>query len=76
MTKKLTFLMKNQMNSRLDICERIKAVRLYSEIKSYKHTEREWSKWYSIPAPSYNTIKSINQKFNLTGSVQDMEGRG
>ena len=76
MTKKLTFLMKNQMNSRLDICERTKAVRLYSEIKSYKHTEREWSKRYSKPAPSYNTIKSINQKFNLTGSVQDMEGRG
>ena len=35
---------KNMMSLQNEICEKIKAVRLYSEIKSYRNTEREWSK--------------------------------
>ena len=51
-------------------------VRLCSEIKSYRNTEREWSKIYSTLPLTHQAIKKINYKFDLTGSVLDLSDRG
>ena len=50
-------------------------VRLCSEIKSYRNTEREWSKIYSTLPLTHQAIKKINDKFDLPGRGRKRSAR-
>ena len=52
--------------------ERVARVRLFSKYENAHHVQRQWKHQANMSPPALPTITAVNQRFNKTGSVEDL----
>ena len=51
-------------------------VRLFPNYESVHELQRQWKHHFNTSPPALTTIIAVNQRFNKTGSVEDLPGTG
>ena len=52
--------------------ERVTMVRLFSKYENVYEVQRQWKHHFNTSALALRTITAVNQRFNKTGSVEDL----
>ena len=56
--------------------ERVTIVRFFSKYESAHELQRQWKHHFNTSASALPMITTVNQRFNKTGSVEDLPGTG
>ena len=56
--------------------ERVVMVRLFSKYENVHELKRQWKHHFNMSLPALSTITAANQRFNKTGSVEDLPRTG
>ena len=56
--------------------ERVAMVRLFSKYENAHEVQRQWKHHFNTSPPALATITAVNQRFNKTGSVEDLPRTG
>ena len=56
--------------------ERVAMVRLFSKYEHAHEVQRQWKHHFNTSPPGLATITTVNQRFNKTGSVEDLPHTG
>ena len=56
--------------------ERVSMVRLFSKYENAHEIQRQWKYHFNTFSPGLATITAVNQRFNKTGSVEDLPCTG
>ena len=51
-------------------------VRLFSKYENVHELQRQWKHHFNTSHPALMTIMPVNQRFNKTGSIQDLPSTG
>ena len=51
-------------------------VRIFSQYENVHQIQRQWRHRFNTSPPALATIMTVNQRFNKTGSVEDLSGTG
>ncbi|CAF2008707.1 unnamed protein product [Rotaria magnacalcarata] len=51
-------------------------VRLFSKFENAHEVQRKWKHHFDTPPPALSTISAVNQRFEETGSVEDLQRSG
>ena len=58
------------------IGERVTMVPLFSKYENAHEVQRQWKHHFNTSPPALPTITAVNQRFNKTGSVEDLPHTG
>ena len=56
--------------------ERVAMVRLFSKYENLPEFQRQWKYHFNTSPPALAKITAVNQRFNKTGSVEDLPSTG
>ena len=56
--------------------ERVATVRFFSKYENTHEVQRQWKHHFNTSPPVLSTITAVNQRFNKTGSVEDLARTG
>ena len=56
--------------------ERVAMVRLFSKYENVHELQRQWKHHFNTSPPALATITTVNQRFNRTGSIEDLPDPG
>ena len=52
--------------------ERVAMMRIFSKYENEHELQRQWKHHFNTSPPAFATIMAVNQRFNKTGSVEDL----